>query len=609
MKEFFKIIVEALKPYKKFVVLNVSLNILGIIFSLFSLTLIIPFLETLFSNTPAVLHRIPFNFTFDALKNNFYYFINQIASNPKYGKEGALVFVSIFVVSMIFLKNIALYFANFFMSPLRNGVVKDIRNNMFGKILDLPMGYFTEARKGDTISRITGDVGEVEVSVMFSIEMVFREPLTIMLFVVALFIMSFKLSLFIIVLLPVAGLIIGRIGKNLRKDSSLGQQKMGDLISVVEETLSGARIIKAFNAEKIIRNKFYKENQHFYKIANKVTQIRYLASPISEVLGVGVVVLVMWYGGRLILRNDGSMTPQLLIAYLAIFSQIINPAKSFSTAMYAIQKGMASYDRIRQILEVEVNIVEIENPVSINEFKSELEYRNVTFSYAGSEEVLRNVNLKVEKGKMVALVGQSGSGKSTMVDLLPRFYDVTEGEILIDGISIKDYKLKDLRNLMGIVNQESILFNDTIFNNIAFGTNSAKEEDVITAAKVANAHDFIMATEKGYQTNIGDRGSKLSGGQKQRISIARAVLKNPPVLILDEATSALDTESERLVQDALANLMKNRTSVVIAHRLSTIKHADEICVLQNGEIVERGNHDVLIEKNGIYRKLHDLQMF
>jgi subfamily B ATP-binding cassette protein MsbA len=604
MKQFFKFILKLILPYKLNVGLNVLFNTLSTIFGVISISMIVPFLNVLLGQEKKVYDFQAWRFSTDVVLNNISYFLQTIVQSQ--GTYWALIIVCLVVVCTTLVKTLSWYLANYFLTPLRNGVLRDLRNMLYRKILKLSIGFFTETRKGDVMSRITGDVQEIEFSIMSSLEMTFREPITIIISVAALIIISPQLTLFILILLPVSGAIIGIIGKNLRKMSMKGQVKMGELMSTLEETLSGMRIIKAFNAEKRVTNTYTRQNNELTQIQNRIMRKRFLASPVSEFLGVSVLVVVLWYGGRLALT--GHMDAGALIAYVGIFSQIINPAKNFSQAIYNIQKGRASLDRINVILEADEQIFENPNAVDLKSFSQELEFRNVSFAYE-NELVLKNINLKVAKGKSVALVGQSGSGKSTMVDLIPRFYDIKEGDILIDGVSVKDLKIKQLRALMGNVNQESILFNDSIFNNIAFGLEEATLEKVEAAARVANAHDFIMATEKGYETNIGDRGGKLSGGQRQRISIARAVLKNPPILILDEATSALDTESEHLVQEALFNLMKNRTSIVIAHRLSTIKHVDEICVLHEGEIVERGTHDQLLEKNGYYKKLYDLQMF
>jgi ATP-binding cassette, subfamily B, bacterial MsbA len=517
-----------------------------------------------------------------------------------------LILVCIMVIISSFLKNFCVFLANYFMAPIRNGVILDIRNKLYNKILRLPLSYFSNERKGDILSRMSGDVQEVEWSIMSSIEMIFRDPLTILIYLFTLFFMSYELTLFVLVLLPLSALIIGRIGKTLRKQSKQGQRRMGGILSVVEETLSGLRIIKGFNAEPKMKERFESMNGFYTRLMIKIFRRRYLASPMSEFMGTIVLVIMMYYGGSMVLNEQSSLSPSEFIAYIVIFSQVINPAKAFSQAYYNIEKGMASLDRIENVLNADDVIYEKSEPVSVPEFKSCIEFKNVSFKYE-NEYVVKNVNLKIEKGKTVALVGPSGAGKSTIADLIPRFFDVSEGDILIDGISIKDIRIKDLRALMGIVTQQPVLFNDTFFNNIAFGSNVATEEMVIEAAQVANAYEFIKVYPNHLYTNIGDSGDKLSGGQKQRISIARAVLKNPPILILDEATSSLDTESERLVQDALTKLMSNRTSIVIAHRLSTIINADEILVINNGEIIERGKHPELIAMDGLYKKLHSIQ--
>jgi len=499
------------------------------------------------------------------------------------------------------------YAADFFMTNIRVNIVRDIRNEVYKKLLSLPLSFYSESKKGDIMSRMSSDVNEVEVSIMSSIEILFREPITIIIYIISLLIISPVLTVFALVLLPVSALIIGRIGKTLKKTSLKGMRRMGILSSIVEETISGLKIIKAFNAEDKLYNRFKNTNLAFSNLLIKMNRRRYLASPVSEMLGTIVMVIIMYYGGSLVLNNDSSLTSQSFIGYLIIFSQIISPAKAFSMASYNIQKGVASIERIEEILNTPDKIDEIENPVVITEFKEKIEFKNVYFKY-NEEYVLKDISFVIEKGKSVALVGQSGSGKSTIVDLLPRFHDVNKGEILIDGISIKNYQIKSLRKLMGNVSQEAILFNDTIFNNIAFGFDDANIEDVKNAAKVANAYDFINDTKNEFYSTIGDRGGKLSGGERQRISIARAVMKNPPILIMDEATSSLDSESERLVQDALTKLLKNRTSVIIAHRLSTVHHADLILVINDGEIVERGTHQQLLEANGAYKRLHDFQL-
>ena len=568
--------------------------------------MIIPFLGVLFGNQDLVLTMVPWEFNFESFFHNFNYYLSKIIIDN--GQHSALMFVAIFVFILVLLKTGFFYIANYIMAPLRNGVVRDIRNHIYNKILRLQLAFFSDEKKGDIMAKMTGDVQEVEISVIRSIEIIFKEPVTIIVYVISLIAFSPQLTLIVLLILPLAGLLIGFIGKSLRKRSMQAQTKMGVLLSLIEETLSGLRIIKGFSAEDKVSEKFTRENNNYTRIMVKMWRRRDLAVPISEFLGTSAVVFLMWYGGSLILKKEMDLSPQEFIGFLAIFSQIINPAKAFTNAYYNIQKGMASADRIDDLLYAQSTIFDKENALPLNGFNDSIEYKNVSFQYK-VDAVLKNINLNIEKGKTIAFVGQSGSGKSTLVDLLPRFYDPVSGQINIDGVNIKDLKLHDLRSIMGIVNQDPILFNDTIFNNIAFGSNNHTLEEVISAAKVANAHDFIVDTPDGYETNIGDRGGKLSGGQRQRISIARAVLANPPVLILDEATSALDTESERLVQDALTRLMKNRTSLVIAHRLSTIINADEICVINEGEIAERGSHAELIALNGIYKKLYDLQSF
>lgn len=594
-------------PYKGLASLSITFMLLNALFSVFSLAMIAPFLGLLFGQTELVNEPVPFSLSARAIMHNFNYVISYIIIN--HGKFDALLFVGLLVIVFTLFKNIFLYLSKFYMVPLRTGVVMDLRNRMYTKILDLPLGYFTEERKGDLMARMSQDIQEIEVSVVRSLEMLFKDPILILSFLVALFIMSAELTLFVLVMLPISGVIIGRIGKTLKSTSLAGQRKLGLIMSVLEETLGGLRIIKAFNAESKMQNRFESTNKMYTNLLMKVFRRQQLASPVSEFLGVSVLVTVLWYGGSMVLEGTGNLKPESLITYLAIFSQIINPAKNVTTSYYNVLKGLASADRVDQVLHADIKIREKQNPVVYDRFSEGIEYRNVSFSYE-KDTVLKDINLKVEKGRSVALVGRSGSGKSTLVDLLPRFIDVQSGEVIIDGINVRDFELKSLRKMMGIVSQQSILFNDTFFNNIAFGMDNAREEDVIAAAKVANAHDFIMETSMGYYTNIGEGGSKLSGGQRQRISIARAVLKNPPILILDEATSALDTESERLVQDAILRLMENRTSIVIAHRLSTVKHADLIVVLDGGQIVEMGKHDELLEiKSGTYKKLHKMQMY
>ncbi len=600
-------------PYWGISAVSVLFNILSVLFSLASFAFFIPVLDILFNQTEKVL-KVPapvtlnafLTFDKDLLRDNFYYRINEVINT--YGEQKALFYISIAIISLFFLKNLFRYLAMFFLAVVRNGVVKDLRNDLYRKILILPLSYFTEQRKGDIMARMTTDVQEVEWSIMTSLEMIFREPITIISFLITLFVISPMLTLFVLVLLPVSGFLIGRIGKSLKRTSEKGQKKMGVILSQIEETISGLRIIKAFNAIDFIDKRFHETNNEYTKIMTRLYRKRDLASPMSEFLGAVVMVIVIWYGGRMVLSSDSSISGSVFIVYLGIFSQLIPPAKSITQAIYNVQKGSASVDRIQQVLKAPEVIEEKPGAIHLDEFKSEIEYRNLSFKYE-NEFVLKDINLKIKKGKTIAIVGASGGGKSTMVDLLPRFYDPVEGELLIDGINIKDYIISDVRKLMGIVTQESILFNDTVFNNIAFGKEDATEEEVIEAAKIANAHDFIVKMEKGYSSTIGDRGTKLSGGQRQRLSIARAVLRNPQILIFDEATSSLDTESERLVQDALMKLLVNRTSIVIAHRLSTIQFADEIVVVDKGKLVERGTHSELLEQKGVYKKLYDLQSF
>ncbi|MEA1898238.1 MAG: ABC transporter ATP-binding protein [Bacteroidota bacterium] len=604
MREFFKVL-KYIVPYWFKASLNVIFNIFSALFALFSFTMTVPFLRILFDTQSLVLEKVPLELTKDSLGNNLNYLISYLITN--YGKGEALLYVSIGVIAVTFLKASFRYLANHFIAPVRTGVEKDIRNDIYRKILKLPLSYYTEARKGDVISRISTDVKEVEVSIMSSLEMVFRDPITILIFLTSMFVINVKLSLVALVLLPVSGILIGRIGKKLKTTAFKGRKKMGILISVIEETLTGLRIIKAFNAEEHFEGVFGRTNNTFARLQKKVHRRRYLANPLSEFLSTSVMMVLMFYGGNLVLSGNSDLSSELFIAYIIIFSQVIVPAKSVSTAYFNIQKGLASMDRINYIFSAEETIKDVENPVSIFEFKDSIEFRNVDFRY-NTEPVLKKINLKVKRGQTIALVGQSGGGKSTLADLVPRFIDPGAGEVLLDGIPIKQYKIADLRNLMGIVNQEPILFNDSFYNNIAFGVNGSRRDAVINAARAANAHDFIMETPDGYESNIGERGAKLSGGQKQRLSIARALLKDPPILIFDEATSSLDTESERLVQDAIEKLKENRTILVIAHRLSTIKNADMICVIHEGEIVESGKHKELLAKKGYFYKLHNLQV-
>jgi len=594
------------KPYWVYAVINIIFNILVILFSLVSFAALIPILQILFKMNPPVTSAPPLAFNQDALMQNINFYVSSMVKD--YGELRVLAYVCFILVGLYFLKNLFRYLAMFFIAVLRYGVVKDLRNALYHKALILPLSYFNEQRKGDIISRITGDVQEVEWSILQMIEIIFRQPITLLAYLVFLFVLSPQLTIFVLLVLPVSGFIIGRIGRSLRRTSDKVQYKMGNMVSLIEETISGLRVIKAFNAINFTYNIFVKANIDFTRVSTRMIRKRDLASPLSEFLGIMVSAIILWYGGGLILAHDKSLTAPLFIVYLVGFSQLLPPAKDISQAAAYIQKGAASLDRIDYILQAEEVIVEKPNPIHISDLNESIEYRNVTFSY-NTEPVLMGINLVIPKGKTIALVGQSGGGKSTMVDLLPRFYDITGGQLLIDGQDIRDIAIADVRGLMGIVNQETILFNGSVYDNISFGMKDVTLEKVISAARVANAHEFIEKLDHGYDTNIGDRGLKLSGGQRQRISIARAVLKNPPVLILDEATSALDTESERLVQDALVKLMQNRTSVVIAHRLSTIQHADEIIVLNAGEIVQRGSHQELIAVEGIYKKLCEMQSF
>ncbi|MEJ5316294.1 MAG: ABC transporter transmembrane domain-containing protein [Tenuifilum sp.] len=604
MKKFIRIL-KYLYPFKWYVVINVFTNVLAAVFSLFSLAMLIPFLQLLFGTVPLVEVKPEFVISAKGLAQYLNYYLSEIIKT--HDRASALLFVIVLVLVASFLKNLFTYLSLYYLAPIRTGVLQNMRNLLYRKVVDLPLGYFTEEKKGDIISKMTNDVNEIEISIIRSLEMFFRDPIIIIIHLIGLIYISPQLTLFVLLILPLTGGVIGRVGKNLRKTSFKGQTKMGIILTMIEETIGGLRVIKAFNAENKVISRFESMNSFYSLLMKKMWRRRDLASPLSEFLGTVVVVLVLWYGGNLIFAGKGNLGPEALIAYIGIFYMIINPAKSFSNAYYNVLKGLASADRVDTILNAENPIKVSAGAKIIESFNHDIEFRNVSFKYQ-DDWVLKNINLTIKKGMTVALVGQSGSGKSTMVDLIPRFWDVTEGEILIDGVNIKDYDIASLRNLMGNVNQDPILFNDTFYNNIAFGVDGAKMEDVVNAAKIANAHDFIIATPNGYHTNVGDRGSKLSGGQRQRVSIARAILKNPPIMILDEATSALDTESERLVQDAIDNLMKHRTSIVIAHRLSTIRKADLICVLHEGEIVERGKHDELLELNGYYARLHSMQL-
>jgi subfamily B ATP-binding cassette protein MsbA len=538
-----------------------------------------------------------------SIKDVIYGFLqNNIA---KYGKSYALGWICLFIIVSIFLKNLFLYLSYYFLAPIRNEVTRKYSKLLYNKILALPIGYFTEQRKGDILSRSSNDIAELENSVVGALEGLIKEPLNIIGILLFLFFISFKLTLFVFVLLPIAGFVVGRIGRSLKKQTNKAQVKWGEILSQMEETLTGLRIIKGFNAEQKVKKQFYGLIDDIFGIKNRISYRRDLASPISEFLGVTILSGVLWFGGNLVLNGD-ILSPGAFITYVALFSQIINPAKALSQAVYNVNRGTATLDRLNEILEAPVTVNDIADPMQLNEFKDSISFENVGFSYQ-DDSILHNINLTVKKGKLVALVGSSGAGKSTLADLVPRFHDVSEGQLLIDGINIKNYSLHSLRKQISIVTQEPILFNDTIAANIALGKPEATEDEIISAAKIANAYDFIIKKEGGFNSTIGDRGSKLSGGERQRLTIARAVLKNPPILILDEATSALDTESEKLVQDAINNMMQNRTSIVIAHRLSTIRHADEIIVMQKGKIVERGNHETLLAQNGYYQKLIEMQ--
>ena len=601
MKKFFRII-SYIKEYKAQMAWYSLFITLSIVFSLFSLGMLTPFLDLIFGKSS--LSSLPVNaINASSIKDVIYGFLqNNIA---KYGKSYALGWICLFIIVSIFLKNLFLYLSYYFLAPIRNEVTRKYSKLLYNKILALPIGYFTEQRKGDILSRSSNDISELENSVVGALEGLIKEPLNIIGILIFLFFISFKLTLFVFVLLPIAGFVVGRIGRSLKKHTNKAQVKWGEILSQMEETLTGLRIIKGFNAEQKVKKQFYGLIDDIFGIKNRISYRRDLASPISEFLGVTILSGVLWFGGNLVLSGD-ILSPGAFITYVDLFSQIINPAKALSQAVYNVNRGTATLDRLNEILEASVTVNDIADPIQLNEFKDSISFENVGFSYQ-DDTILHNINLTVKKGKLVALVGSSGAGKSTLADLVPRFHDVSEGQLSIDGINIKNYSLHSLRKQISIVTQEPILFNDTIAANIALGKPEATEAEIIAAAKIANAYDFIIKKEGGFNSTIGDRGSKLSGGERQRLTIARAVLKNPPILILDEATSALDTESEKLVQDAINNMMQNRTSIVIAHRLSTIRHADEIIVMQKGKIVERGNHETLLAQNGYYQKLIEMQ--